>query len=50
MFEGTPVVLPTAQEMSEVGKRVKSAVEQEGHARRSPEPRFGQGKEHEVEI
>jgi hypothetical protein len=28
VFEGTPDVVPTAQDMSEVGKRLKSAVEQ----------------------
>jgi hypothetical protein len=29
VLEGTPLMLPTAQAMSDVGKRVKSAVEQE---------------------
>jgi hypothetical protein len=29
VFEGIPLMLPTAQAISDVGKRVKSAVEQE---------------------
>lgn len=29
VLDGTPLMLPTAQAMSDVGKRVKSAVEQE---------------------
>jgi hypothetical protein len=29
VLEGNPCMLPTAQDISELGKRVKSAVEQE---------------------